>query len=253
MYRLLIVAERMLEVDRTRTLPFVEEAVTHTRTENAGKLARLASGLSHCAAIAHIAGNEKGAKVLFAEAEVHLAKAIPNDLKDAATSWVAIEYFKVDRKKGLDLLSKSSGYYYGDGLNKILAYQAKTDIPGAIENLKLIRQDSHLSTYHEKILIALELVKSDPEAAIKLVESITTSRGKDCVQGYFELAKVVAQKDQPLAWKLLDEAFNRLEISYEFESYSNYGGSATAGAQIAHLTRTISPPEWESLFARSIV
>jgi hypothetical protein len=243
--------ERMLAVDKDKAARLAEEAVVRARQLGIpNKLWSLAAAGN----LAARAGNAVGGKKVMLEA-AGLAEKLTleaNSLNTLAVGLVAANLAPYDWPKAESLLKllKDSGEY-NRFLSAAVARLARTDLAKTKQLLDRFEPSNSSELQTGRLRVAFAIAKEKPDEAVKLVNSLR--EGAYRVQGYIQLARILAPTHKPRAIKLIDTAFDEMERNAEaFRSWSNFGGRAGLAAIGAVRAKEIGYPDVAQLVARTL-
>ena len=243
--------ERMLAVDKAKAARLAEEAVVRARQREIP--AKLWS-LAEAGDLAIRAGNAAGGKKILLEAAELAGKLVQDDegSNAFAVGMVAARLAPHDWAKAEALLkSMKKPSEYNRFLAGAVARIASNDLAKAKEILSGFKPDnsSYSDTAHMRVAFAI--AKSKPDEAVTLIESVKEKYYQ--FLGYIQLAKILAPTDKARAVKLIDTAFDLLDLDPSaYRSYSAFGGGAGLAAVGAVRAKEIGYPDVAALVARAL-
>jgi hypothetical protein len=242
-------AERLLAEDKAKALRAAEEAAVRAR---ALEPADRPLPLARAGDVAIRAGNAAGGKKLLAEA-VDLATKLPaTDLREYYQTRVAATVVVHDELAAFQLVD---GYTNPDSYNWAVAMMAArladTDPKRAESLFSRFRPGRDSSPSNARLFVGFRLATTDPDRAEAIINS--TPEPYYRLLGLARLATLVAAKDRPRAWKLIDRAMDGIESNPEaLRSWSNYGGVPAIAAQVAVRAGQVGHPDTSGLVARAL-
>jgi RNA polymerase sigma factor (sigma-70 family) len=245
--RVATLARKLLAVDKARALRAAEEAAVRARALDPGERPW---GLARAGDVAIRAGNEAGGRKLLAEA-VELAAKLPAD-KDYYRGWVAAAVVAHDEPAAFRLIEPiADADRFNEAVQEMVSRLADTDPDRAEGLFTRLRPGRNSSPSAARLVLGFKFAATDPARAEKVVEATPWPAYR--LLGQARLAALVAAKDRPRAWRLIDQAMDTLERDPEVaRSWSNYGGSPTFAALVAVRAREAGHPDVAGLVARAL-
>ena len=250
-YETAALAERLLTVDKAKSLPFAELAIVMAGRQplpdrnwclaRAGDLARRAGG------------ENTGRKAVGEAAE--LTRKFGEKLQpwETLAQGIAASYlysFDPDRADAM-LKRLTEPGDFNRFLGATAGRVARTDLAKAIELLGEFKPDNTRYPQTARIRVASAIASDKPDEALKLIEGIKEEPYR--VLGYLRLAVRYSPTDKKRAWKMIEAAFETLERDPEsFFSFSNYCGRAGMAAVVAVRAAEFGYPHTAELVARCL-
>jgi len=240
-------AGQLLVVDKAKALRAAEEAAVRARALDPGERPW---GLAHAGDVAIRAGNEAGGKKLFAEA-VELAARFPED-KDYYRGWVAAAAVPHDEPAAFRLIDKiADADRFNEAVGAMVGRLAETDPDRAEALFAKLRAGRNSSPSSARLALGFKLAATDPARAEKVVSATPDAAYR--LLGQARLAALIAPKDRPRAWRLIDQAMDTLEKDSEaVRGWSSTGGAPGFAALVAVRAREAGHPDVAGLVARAL-
>ncbi len=244
--------EKFVKENKEIAIRLAEEAALSARQYDPNETTWKALSLAEAGELAWKAGNQAGGRKLIEEAIASLKKNPQHRLYEVSCGGVAASLAIIDwpeAKKLLDLCSDPS--YFNSGLSACIKKIVVINPDDAIKKIDLIKEDRSFAKSLLTISLARTIAPQDFSRAIGLVERL---KGESFyVQGLVELALKIPSADRRTAHKLIDQAFDYLDLHESaFRTWSNYGGRPVLAAQIVYFAKKINYPDLNSLIARSL-
>jgi hypothetical protein len=242
-------AERLLAEDKAKALRAAEEAAVRAR---ALEPADRPWPLARAGDVAIRAGNAVGGKKLIAEAVDLASNLQTTELREYYRTRVAAAVVAHDELAAFQLID---GYTNPDSYNWAVATMAARlaeKEPRRAESLfSRFRPGRDSSPSNARLFVGFRLATTDPDRAEAIVNS--TPEPFYRLLGLARLATLVAAKDRPRAWKLIDRAMDGIEgHPGALSSWSNYGGVPAIAALVAVRAGQVGHPDTSGLVARAL-
>jgi len=198
------------------------------------------------------AGNETGGKKLVAEA-VDLANKLPTDERNRYfRGLVAAAVVVHDEPAAFKLIE---GFGDPDSFNRALAGMvarlADADPKRAEAQFERFRPGLGFAASEARLALGFKLAATDPDRAEAVING--TPEVKYRLLGLARLATLVAAKNRPRAWKLIDRAMDGIDGNPEaMRSWSNYGGTPAIAALVAVRASQVGHPDVAGMVARAL-
>jgi RNA polymerase sigma factor (sigma-70 family) len=247
--RILTLAEQLLGEDRAKALRAAEEAAVRARALDP---AERPWSLARAGDLGIRAGNAAGGKKLIAEA-IELATKLPDgERHEYYRGLVAAAVAAHDESAAHKLID---GFGDPDRYNRALAGMvarlADTDPKRAEALFGRFRPGLGFSSSEARLVLGFKLAAGDPERAEAVVAS--TPEVKYRLLGFARLATLIAAKDRPRAWRLIDRAMDLLDQDPRaVQGWSGFGGAPAIAALVAVRARQAGHPDVGALVARAL-
>jgi hypothetical protein len=233
-------ARDLRPADRKNAGRLAEEAVVRARALD---MPERAWWLAEAGFLAARCGNVEGGKAVVAEAAALAEPLSAEGLSGFFRGYVAGYLAPFDRPRAEKMLAAHTD---PDEYNRYLALAvdrvALFDPKAARGLLDKFRSGNSLYQHEGRLFLAYRLAESDPDEAARVIAGVTEPMYRTL--GYVKLAGLVARKDRPRAWKLIDAAFEQFDRNPEgFESWSNFGGPAAVAAIVAAAAKDLGHPD----------
>lgn len=242
-------AERLLADDKAKALRVAEEAAVRAR---ALEPADRPWPLARAGDVAIRAGNAAGGKKLLAEA-VDLANKLPADNRNQYfRGLVAVAVVVHDEPAAYKLIK---GFANADTYNRALAGMvarlADADPKRAEAQFGKFRPGLGFAASEARLAVGFKLAATDPDRGEAVING--TPEVMYRLLGLARLATLVAAKDRPRAWKLIDRAMDGIDKNQEsLRSWSNFGGVPAIAAMVAVRAGQVGHPDTSGLVARAL-
>jgi uncharacterized GH25 family protein len=242
-------AERLLAEDKAKALRAAEEAAVRAR---ALEPADRPWSLARAGDVAIRAGNAAGGKKLLAEA-VDLANKLPTDDRNQYLRGLVAAAVVVHDESAAHKLIE--GFANADTYNRALAGMvarlADADPKRAEAQFDKFRPGLGFAASEARLAVGFKLAATDPDRAEAVING--TPEVKYRLLGLARLATLVAAKDRPRAWKLIDRAMDGIDGNLDaMRSWSNYGGPPAIAALVAVRAGQVGHPNTCGLVARAL-
>jgi RNA polymerase sigma factor (sigma-70 family) len=247
--RVLTLAEQLLGEDKTKALRAAEEAAVRARALDP---AERPSSLARAGDLGIRAGNAAGGKKLVAEA-VELATKLPDgERHEYYRGLVAAAVVAHDEPAAHQLIDGfGDPDRYNGALAGMVARLADTDPKRAEALFEKFRPGLGFSSSEARLVLGFKLAAGDPERAEAVVAS--TPEAKYRLLGFARLATLIAGKDRPRAWRLIDRAMDLLDKDPRaVQGWSGFGGAPAIAALVAVRARQAGHPDVGALVARAL-
>jgi uncharacterized GH25 family protein len=247
--RVIDLAERLLVEDKAKALRAAEEAAVRAR---ALEPADRPWPLARAADVAIRAGNAAGGKKLLAEA-VDLANKLPTDDRNQYFRGLVAAAVVVHDEPAAFKLIEGLGDpdTYNRALAGMVARLADADPKRAEAPFERFRPGLGFAASEARLAVGFKLAATDPDRAEAVING--TPEVMYRLLGLARLATLVAAKDRPRAWKLIDRAMDGIDGNPEaLRSWSNYGGVPAIAALVAVRAGQVGHPDTSGLVARAL-
>jgi hypothetical protein len=247
--RVIDLAERLLVEDKAKALRAAEEAAVRARAlepvDRPWPLARAGD-------VAIRAGNTAGGKKLVAEA-VDLANKLPTDDRSRYyRGLVAAAVVVHDEPAAFKLIERfGDPDTYNRALAGMVARLADADPKRAEALFGKFRPGLGFAASEARLALGFKLAAAVPDRAEAVING--TPEVSYRLLGLARLATLVAAKDRPRAWKLIDRAMDGIDGNPEaLRSWSNFGGAPAIAALVAVRAGQVGHPDTSGLVARAL-
>lgn len=242
--------ERFQETEPARGLRFAEEAVVKARA------LPLPNRVWHLAAAGDLVvrlGQQHSGRKLLKEAEGLAENLGTQGMQGYARGDAARLLAPYDLSRALLLLQPIKDTSPTNRwLSEMAGHLARTDPKAALALVDVLKEDRSTVRQVTRLRIARQAAVHDPAEGARIALAIPDVRYR--AEALVHVATVIAERDQKLAWSLIDQALALyLDQPEPFRSWTGYGGRAVFAAWTAGQAHALGYPDPASAVARALV